>query len=70
MEKKWIFLNNDYVDVKDSNGTVLYRVKECIDEFPYSFEDDNGKKVTYKVKEKRVVTYNPVLAQKHLFEIH
>lgn len=69
VEKKWIFLNNDYVDVKDSNGTVLYRVKECIDEFPYSFEDDNGKKVTYKVKEKRVVTYNPVLAKKQLFEI-
>ena len=69
VEKKWIFLNNDYVDVKDSNGTLLYRVKECIDEFPYSFEDDNGKKVTYKVKEKRVVTYNPVLAKKQLFEI-
>lgn len=69
VEKKWIFLNNDYVDVKDSNGTLLYQVKECIDEFPYSFEDDNGKKVTYKVKEKRVVTYNPVLAKKQLFEI-
>ena len=69
VEKKWIFLNNDYIDVKDSNGTVLYRVKECIDEFPYSFEDENGKKVTYKVKEKRVVTYNPTLAKKQLFEI-
>ena len=69
VEKKWIFLNNDYIDVKDFNGTVLYRVKECIDEFPYSFEYDNGKKITYKVKEKRVVTYNPSLAKKQLLEI-
>lgn len=68
-EKTWIFLENDYKEVKDSNGEVLYKVKECIDEFPYSFEDDNSKEITFKVREKRVVTYNPSLAKKQLYEI-
>ena len=34
-EKTWVLLNNGYTDVKDSDGTVLYRIKECIDDFPY-----------------------------------
>ena len=67
-EKVWVFLENDYADVKDANGNVIYRYKECIDEFPYSFEED-GRKISFKVKEKRVITYNPSLAKKQLFEI-
>lgn len=68
-EKTWIFLDNDYKVVKDSSGNVLYKVKECIDEFNYSFISDSDKKISFKVKEKRVVSYNPSLAKKQLFEI-
>ena len=45
------------------------RVKECIDTFSYFFIDDENKKIKFKVKEKRVATYNPSLAKKQLLEI-
>lgn len=68
-EKTWILLENDYIDVKDEDGQVLYRIKECIDTFPYSFIDDDEKKIVFQVTEKRVVSYNPSLAKKQLLEI-
>ena len=67
-EKTWLFNPNDYRDIKDSEGNVLYRIKECIDDYYYSYED-NGTKTGFKVTEKRVVTYNPSLARKQLAEI-
>lgn len=70
VEKTWVLLENDYIDVKDGKGKVLYRYKECVDTFPYEYVDDNNKKVKFKVKEKRVVTYNPTLAKKHIYEIN
>lgn len=68
-EKTWIFLDNDYETIKDSSGEVLYKIKECIDYFPYSFIDEEGKRISFEVKEKRVVTYNPSLARKQRLEI-
>ena len=70
VEKVWVLLENDYKDVTDKNGNVLYKTKECIDTFPYEFIDESGKKVKFKVKEKRVATYNPSLAQKQMYEIN
>lgn len=70
VEKTWIFLENDYKEVKDINGNILYKYKECIDEFPYDFIDDSGNKKKFKVTEKRVVTYNPSLAKKKILEIN
>ena len=68
-EKLWVLLDNDYRDVKDKKGNVLYRIKECIDDFPYQIVDKNGKKKTVILKEKRVVTFNPKLAKKQKLEI-
>ena len=68
-EKIWVLLENDYRDVKDRNGNTLYRIKECVDDFTYQIADKNGKKKTVKLKEKRVVTFNPKLAEKQIFEI-
>ena len=69
-EKVWVLLENDYIDVKDKSGKVLYRYKECIDTFPYEFINDKGEKVSFNVKEKRVSTYNPTLAKKKVYEIN
>ena len=69
-EKVWVLLENDYIDVKDKSGKVLYRYKECIDTFPYEFINDKGEKVNFNVKEKRVSTYNPTLAKKKVYEIN
>lgn len=68
-EKTWILLDNDYMDVLDKDGKIRYRAKECIDTFPYAFTGDNGEKKSFRIKEKRVVTYNPSLARKQLMEI-
>lgn len=68
-EKTWVLLDNDFTDVKDKNGTVLYRYKSCIDEFPYKIEH-NGKKYTVKLHEKRLLTYTPSLAAKKKYEIN
>lgn len=69
IEKKWVLLKNDYKKITDKNGTLLYLIKECVDEFPYDYTDENGKKHTVSLKEKRVVTYNPKLAEKKKYEI-
>ena len=75
-EKKWILLENDanrYTDYKDENNEISFRLKYCIDDFEYSFkeEDDEGKEKTvrFKAREKRVVSYSPSLAKKQKAEI-
>jgi len=69
-EKTWVLLQDGYKKVIDSDGRLLYQIKECIDEFPYTYTDENGKKHTVRVKEKRVATYNPKLAEKKKYEIN
>jgi len=69
-ELTWVLLDNNYVDIKNSDGAVLYSVKECIDDFSYSYQDKNGKKKNIILREKRIVTFNPKLAEKHIYEIN
>ena len=70
IEETWILLNNDYKEVKDSDGNTLYFYKSCIDNFPYTYTDeDSGKTYRFEITEKRLVTYNPSLAKKKHFEI-
>lgn len=69
-EKTWVLLGNDYKDVTDQKGEVLYRIKECVDDFPYRYTDETGQRKTIRLTEKRIVTYNPKLAEKQKFEIN
>ena len=64
-----MLLDSDYKKVTDTNGRVLYYYKSCVDEFPYTVEHE-GRKVTVKLREKRLVTYNPDLAAKKRYEIN
>jgi len=76
-EKEWVLSDNSanvWKDYKDQNGNLLYRLKSCVDDFQYSFREtdpDTGveKTVTFTVKEKRVVSFNPSLAKKQQAEI-
>lgn len=70
VEKTWALLENDFVDVKNSKGDVLYRIKECVDDFTYTCTDESGHKKAVKLREKRVVTFNPKLAEKQKYEIN
>lgn len=69
-ERTWVLLGNDYKDVTDQKGEVLYRIKECVDDFPYRYTDETGQRKTIRLTEKRIVTYNPKLAEKQKFEIN
>lgn len=68
-EKEWVLNPADYKSVTDDSGKELYRIKECIDQFPYVYEDESGKTTTICLTEKRVVTFNPQLAKKKIYEI-
>ena len=71
IEKTWVLLSNDYREVKNANGEVMYSIKGCADEFEYKFKDsDTGKEKKFKITEKRIVTYNPKLAKKQIYEIN
>lgn len=69
-EKTWVLLKNDYADVKNNKNEVLYRIKECVDDFTYSYTDANGHRKSLKLTEKRIVTFNPKLAEKQIYEIN
>ncbi len=68
-EKTWVLLDDGYRDVKDKKGNTTYRIKECVDGFPYQIADKNGRKKTVKLTEKRIVTFNAKLAKKQIYEI-
>jgi len=71
-EKKWVLLDNEsnrWTDVADKSGRLLYRYKECVDEYEYGFKDEDGSEIKFKVREKRVVSYNPSLARKQMAQI-
>ena len=71
IERTWVLLSNDYRDIKDANGDVLYRIKECVDAFEYKFKDsETGKIKKFKITEKRIVTFNPKLGRKQIYEIN
>lgn len=69
-EKTWVLLKNDYAEVKNKKGEVLYRIKECVDDFTYTYTDDSGHRKALRLREKRVVTFNPNLAEKQKYEIN
>ena len=76
-EKKWLLLENDanvFTDYTDKDGHILFRLKSCVDTFDYRFTETDPKTghettVSFSVKEKRIVSYNPDLAKKQRAEI-
>jgi len=76
-EKQWVILENDanvFTDYTDKNGKLLYRLKSCVDTFTYSFKEidpETGEEteISFSVKEKRIVSFNPELAKKQKAEI-
>ena len=76
-EKQWLLLENDanvYTDYRDKNGNLLFRLKSCVDTFSYKFKETDPetgeeKETSFCVKEKRIVSYTPSLAQKQKAEI-
>ena len=68
-EQTWALLDKDWIEVKDRDGKCAYLHKSCVDEFEYKVTSSNGKKKSVKLKEKRVVTFNPALATKQKAEI-
>ena len=76
-EKQWVILENDanvFTDYTDKNGRLLYRLKSCVDTFTYRFKETDPEtgeetEISFSVKEKRIVSFNPELAKKQRTEI-
>lgn len=72
-EKKWVLLEDNkanlWTNVLNEKGKIAYKYKSCVDTFKYEFDNDDGEKIKFSVKEKRVVTYNPSLAKKQKVQI-
>lgn len=66
-EQQWILLDNGYTETKEKDE-VIFKVKECVDNFQYTFEYE-GKKYNYPFKQKRVVYWSKKLAEKQRLEI-
>jgi transposase len=62
-------LPDGYKDVYDDEKKLFHKIKECVGKFPYVYEDENGKKTTVMLTEKRVVVFSPSLAKKKKLEI-
>ena len=69
-KRQWVLLDDGFETVFDQNGEPVYKIKECIDTFTYSYKDDYGNVITRNIKGKRTVTYNFSLAKKKLMEIN
>lgn len=65
----WLKSENDWREKYDEDGNLIYKYKSCIDDFPYLFTIENGKKIKMEITEKRVLTYNYSLAEKQKYEI-
>ena len=76
-EKQWVLLENDknvFTSYTDENGKLLFKLKSCVDTFYYKFKETDPetgeeREITFSVKEKRIVSYNPNLAKKQQAEI-
>lgn len=72
-EREWVLYDNDHNvwhEVRDRNNDLLFKYKEAIDDYKYSFSPIPGEEeIPFTVKEKRIVIYNPNLAKKQKAEI-
>ena len=78
VEKRWILLEdnaaNKYTEHYTASGKLKYKVKSCVGTFEYRFteeDSDTGEPVetVFSVREIRIVSYNPALAEKQKAEI-
>lgn len=72
-EKKWALLENSEIiwkEIRDKDGSLKYKYKWCVDEFPYKVDDGTSRPTIINLKQKRVVTYSPKLAEKKKYEIN
>ena len=63
-EQTWVTMDSDdWEEVRDKEGHLIYKYKSCVDQFPYNItvDENTGKKKILMFKEKRVLTYNPKL---------
>ena len=72
-ERIWMEVDEGWTDVLSPEGELRYRYKECMDEFDYVPSDEDVRTVlgakSARVREKRVLTFNPDLAKKQIAEL-
>ena len=70
-DKQWV-LNNHIprTEVRNRDGSVAYTYMSDISDYEYRYYDAEGKLQKFTAREKRIVTYNPKLHEKKVYEIN
>lgn len=68
-EKTWVDIEEQYEKIVENN-VVIFKYKDCIDEFEYIISDTTNGPIKFKAKEKRVVYWSKRLADKKLKELN
>lgn len=68
INKKWILLPNDYIETRNEQGQLIYKMKSCIDDFVIQVTNTSGQKSKLTVKQKRVVFWSKNFADKQANE--
>ncbi|WP_323090688.1 IS1634 family transposase [Allobaculum sp. JKK-2023] len=68
-EMEWAIEDEGFQEVIDRDGRLAYKMKSKLFQHKYDYRDENGRKHSLTVTEKRVVTFNPSLARKKRREI-
>ena len=64
-ERQWVLLDDGFETVFNQNGEPVYKIKECIDTFTYSYKDDYGNVITRNIKER--LCHNKQLINSHFY---
>lgn len=67
-EMDWIFNDDEWTEVNDKNGNLIFKYKSIKKVFDYAYKDSAGAHVTFRKDEKRLVFFNPALKKKQTTE--
>lgn len=64
----WALDNNDYIEIKDSTGTTVFKYKSRINEIELTYKNSDGTKSKKAVKEKEIIYWSKKHYEKELHQ--
>lgn len=61
---------DDWTNYYNDKGELKYKSRSTIDYYDYKVKGNDGKLISFELKEKRIITFNPKLQRKQIREIN
>ena len=55
---EWALDNNNYTEIKNTSGTIVFKYKSRINEIELTYKNDDGTKAKKKIKEKEIIYWS------------